>query len=101
MSHQQQYLFPFPAMPALRLFVLFAVGILIASLLQRDAFYPYLIASILLFISWMTIEYIQKRKVLLWGSFLATIFYLLFVSLFGAFWYSLDQQKRDVKEESA
>lgn len=101
MSHQQEYRFPFPAMPALRLFVLFAGGILIAKIIQWDTFYPYLTAAILLFISWMVIEHIQKRKVLLWGSFLATIFYLLFIVLFGAFWYSLDQQKRDFKEEDA
>lgn len=101
MGHQQEYRFPFPALPALRLFVLFASGIIVSSITQWGTFYPYLTVFILLFISWVIIEFIQKRKVLLWGAFLATIFYLLLVVLFGAFWYTLDQQKRETTEKKA
>lgn len=101
MSHQQEYRFPFPAVPALRLFILFAAGILFASFMPWNASLPYQTAAITLFFLWLIIEYIQKRKALLWASFLATIFYLLLVVLFGAFWFSLDQQIRELEENNA
>ncbi len=101
MSHQQEYRFPFPTLPAVRLFVLFATGILSASIFQTSGVLTYLITALLLLVVWMILEYVQKKRMLIWASFLATIVYFLLLISFGAFWYSLDQDKRELKESTA
>ncbi len=89
MGDQNSYQFPFAAYPALRLLVLFATGIAIAHLLETVTLQFSLIGTGLVVLFWIAGELIQKRRNLLFGSYIAIICYCLIIFFSGAFWYSL------------
>ena len=98
MGDQNSYQFPFAAYPALRLLVLFATGIATAHLLETVTLQFTLIGTGLVVLFWLAAEFIQKRKNLLVGSYIAIICYCLLIFLSGAFWYSLQNHVQNDSE---
>jgi len=99
MSRKISYQFPFASYPAVRLMLFLITGIVAGKYLPFSLLQLSIFAGVVL-LAWILSEFLIRKWKLTLSVRLATVAYLLFITLTGAFWIKTDQADKKRAYES-